>query len=419
MILPDLRHATWLRTLGLVAALSLAGPAAGAAQVGIDVPGVVLDASTRIGIPDVILRLRGTDVSAATGPDGRFVLRGVPAGEWTLDVTHIRYGDQSHEIAVEGGMDVSLEIRLAEQAIELDPLVVEGETAVERERRTTGASFWEVTREEFERATHTSRHMGDVLRQTIPGLKLRQSDNMSRNDICLEFRAASSISIVNNRPCNHPKVLLDGIPVSDPQYLYGAMPLGDLERIQVIPPGEASTRYGSGSLYGVLLIETRRPGLRPDEYDPKAPSGGFTSFDWEQDPAGHSTTKVFLSSAIGNAIGLAGGVFLARQCFNKEGPEIQGQCGTFTNALAGITAVGLPIAGAALGARLAGATDISQGSLVPSMVGAGLMVFPGIALSISEAANSSSAIATVGAGLLAVGVPLAVTLADKLYRRIR
>ena len=128
---------------------------------------------------------------------------------------------------------------------------------------------------------------------------------------------------------------------------------------------------------------------------------------------------MFLSSAIGNAIGLAGGVLLARQCFNKEGPEIQGQCGTFTNALAGITAVGLPIAGAALGARLAGATDISQGSLVPSMVGAGLMVFPGIALSISEAANSSSAIATVGAGLLAVGVPLAVTLADKLYRRIR
>ena len=105
-------------------------------------------------------------------------------------------------------------------------------------------------REEIQAAIGTSRHMGDVIRQTIPGLRLRQSNNLSRTDICLEFRAAASISIVNARPCNHPKVYLDGVPVSDPQYLYGAMPLGDLERIQVIPPGEASTRYGSGSLYG-------------------------------------------------------------------------------------------------------------------------------------------------------------------------
>jgi hypothetical protein len=394
-------------------------PAHVAAQVGSDVPGVVLEASNRVPIPDVILRIRGTDISAASDGEGRFVLRDVPSGTWTLDVNHIRYGDQSHEIVVEAGIEVTLEIRLAEEAIELDPLVVEAETTVQRERRTTGASFWEVTREEFENATHTSRHMGDVLRQTIPGLKLRQTSNLSRSDICLEFRAAASISIVNSRPCNHPKVLLDGVPVADPQYLYGAMPLGDLERIQVIPPGEASTRYGSGSLYGVLLIETRRPGLTPDEYAEQAPTGGFTAFDWELDPEGHSTTKVLLASALGNAVGLAGGVLLARQCFDTDGPEIQGQCGTFTNAMAGVAAFALPVAGAALGARLAGSTAFSQGNLAPSLIGASLMVFPGVALSLSEAANTSNAVAGIGAAFLAVGVPLAVTFADKLYRHLR
>lgn len=402
----------WAAALGV-------GPAHVAAQLGSDVPGVVLEASTRVGIPDVILRLRGTDISAASDAEGRFVLRDVPAGAWTLDVNHIRYGDQSHDIVVEAGTGVSLEIRLAEEAIELDPLVVEGETAVQRERRTTGASFWEVTRDEFEQATHTSRHMGDVLRQTIPGLKLRQSSNMSRNDICLEFRAAASISIVNNRACNHPKVLVDGIPVSDPQYLYGSMPLGDLERIQVIPPGEASTRYGSGSLYGVLLIETRRPGLQPYVNETMAPTQGLSTFDWDLDPQGHSTTKVFLASALGNAVGLAGGYLLTRQCFSKDGPEIQGECGTFNNAMAGTVAVALPIAGAAFGAQLAGATTMSEGSWVPSLIGAGLMVFPGVALSISNAATTSGAVAGVGAAFLAVGVPLAVTLADKLYRHIR
>lgn len=416
---PRLRARTdWVVVL-LAAAVLGVTPTSTLAQVGSDLPGVVLEASTRAAIPDVILRLRGTDISAASDQDGRFVLRDVPAGTWTLDVNHIRYGDQSHEVSVRAGVDVTLEIRLAEEAIELDPLVVEAETMVQRERRTTGASFWEVTREEFEQATHTSRHMGDVLRQTIPGLKLRQTSNLSRNDICLEFRAAASISIVNNRACNHPKVLLDGVPVADPQYLYGAMPLGDLERIQVIPPGEASTRYGSGSLYGVLLIETRRPGLTPDEFATMAPSESFTTFDWDMDPEGHSTTKVLIASTLGNAVGLASGFLVARECFAMDGPEIRGQCGTFTNAAAGVAAFALPVAGAALGARLSGSTAFSQGNLGPSLIGASLMVFPGIALSVSEAANSSGAVAGIGAAFLAVGVPLAVTFADKLHRHLR
>ena len=393
-----------------------AGPLA--AQDGTHVTGIVIDTSTGEGIPDVILRIRDTDISAASDAKGRFTLRSVAPGTWTLDVTHIRYGEASHEIAVQPGVDISLEVRLAEEAIELSPLLVEAETAVQRERRTTGASFWEVTREEFQRALHTSRHMGDVLRQTVPGLKMRQSTNMGRNDVCLEFRAAASISIVNNRACNHPKVLLDGIPVSDPQYLYGAVPLTDLERIQVIPPGEASTRYGSGSLYGVLLIETMRPGLRPSDAVPMAPSGSST-FDWELDPAGHSGWSVFLGSAAGNALGVGAGLLVARQCFEKEGPEISGKCGTLTNFLAGAGAVLAPAAGAALAARIAGTTERSRGSFLPSMVGAGLMIFPGYALSISEAASSSHAVAGAGAAFLALGVPLAVTLADKMYRHLR
>jgi hypothetical protein len=379
---------------------------------------VVLDASTRVGIADVILRIEGTDISAASDAGGRFVLRAVPPGVWTLEVTHIRYGRKSHQIAVDEGVAVRLEVRLAEEAIELAPLLVEGETTREWERRTSGASNWEVTREEVERSIGTSRHMGDLIRQTIPGLRLRQQSNLARDDICLEFRAAASISIVNNRPCNHPKVLLDGVPVSDPQYLYGAIPMGDIERIQVIPPGEASTRYGSGSLYGVLLIETRRPGVRPYEVEPGLTAAAPT-FDWEQDPAGHPVGRTFVGAALGNALGLAAGVTLARQCFTMDGPEISNTCGGATSVLAGVAALALPVAGAALGARIAGTTERSRGSLLPSLLGAGLMVFPGYALSLSEAASDSPAIRTTGHAFLALGVPFAVTLADRLYRKVR
>lgn len=411
-----------LRSTILLAAAGLASaPAAGIqAQTVPEIRGVVVDVDTGRGVADVILRVVGTDVSAATNADGEFTLRAIPVGEWDLEVSHIRYGRKLHGLTVREGVDIRLEVRVAEEAIQLEELVVEGETTIERERRTTGASFWEVDRQEIEAALGTSRHMGDLIRQTIPGLRLRQASNLSRTDICLEFRAAASISIVNSRPCNHPKVYLDGVPVSDPQYLYGAMGLNDLERIQVIPPGEASTRYGSGSLYGVLLIETRRPGLDPRAGEDRLAGGGSVrTFDWEQDPGGHPFGKALLGATLGNLVGLGIGLAVARECILVADRQIESTCGTAATGAAGAAGVLLPAVGASLGARWGGGTDLSRGSLVPALVGAGLMLFPGYAFSLSTVGQGSEAVNTIGTVFLVAGVPLAVTLADRLYRKLR
>ncbi len=52
-------------------------------------------------------------------------------------------------------------------------------------------------------------------------------------------------------------------------------------------------------------------------------------------------------------------------------------------------------------------------------MGAGLMLFPGYGLSLSEAASENPAVDVVGGFFLTVGVPIAVTLADRLYRKLR
>ncbi len=410
----------------LLTPLLLLGLGAGsgglAAQATLDVPGVVLDHETRDGIPDVILRVDGIAVSAATDADGAFVLRDVPTGAWTLQVDHVAYGSHSHDVILDASVDVRLEIRLAQEAIELAPIVVDGETSLERRRRRTGASFWEVNREEIVEAIGTSQHMGDLIRQTVPGLKLRQASNLSRSDICLEFRAAASISIVNNRSCNHPMVLMDGVVVSDPQYLYGIVGLDNLERIEVMPPGEAGVRYGTGSLYGVILIETRRPGRSIGA--PGSPALGMDreafTFDWTRDPAGHSTGKTLLGSALGNAAGMAAGLAIAQQCIEiTDNDELDSSCGAGRSVLAGTAAVILPAVGSAFGARWAGGTDTSVGRLVPALLGAGMMLFPGYAFSLSTVGGDQPTVNAVGNVFLAAGVPLAVTLADRLFRKLR
>lgn len=410
--------------VALLLAFSL-GPRAGAAQdpeEPAELTGVVIDVEDGSGIGDVILRVEGTLVSAASDEAGRFVLRGIPAGSWTLRVEHVAYGTHEHAIAVEPGERSSVQIRLAQEAIEMEPLVVEGETTLERQRRTTGSSFWEVDRERIVRAIGTSRHMGDVLRQVVPGLRLRQASNLSQTDVCLEFRGAASISIVNARACNHPMVLLDGVVVTNPQYLYGSVGMENLERIQVIPPGEAGARYGTGSLYGVILIETQRPGpirTGPDARELVGNREALT-FDWTRDPAGHNTNRAFLGALAGNAVGLTLGLLVSRQCIRVDADdEIATSCGPTTNVLAGLSAFALPAAGSAFGVRWAGGTDLSVGRLVPAVLGASMMLFPGYAFSLSTVGGDRPVVNSVGHAFLALGVPVAVTLADRLFRTLR
>jgi hypothetical protein len=339
-------------------------------------------------------------------------------------VDHVAYGTREHEFSVTAGMSVRLEVRLAEEAIELEPLVVETQTTRQRAQRAQGSSLNLVERPEIERALGTSKHLGDLIRQTIPGIRLRQTNNLAGTDVCLEFRAAATISLVNRRPCNHPMVLLDGVVVSDPNYLYGTIGLANVERIQVIPPGEAGARYGTGSLYGVILIDTRPPGstglmddrpMRPPVLRPSR-----VSFDWTQDPDGHPVARAGTGAFLGNALGLAAGIALGQRCIAVDDKDqIVTSCGGVGNAAAVMGAIALPALGAALGSRWGGGTENSVGRFLPAMVGAGMMIFPGYAFSMSTVGGGSHAANAVGNALLVVGAPLVVTLADRLFRNLR
>lgn len=420
----DLKRSIEMSLLGAAFAALAAGTATGAAaqpQPGLS--GVVIDVETRVGIPDVVLRIVGTDVSAASDESGRFVLHGATAGDWVLRVSHLAYGTHDHQIALAEEFSVELEVRLAPEAIELAPLVVEGESVLAQERRRTGATFREINREEIQRALGSSRHLGDLIAQNIPGMRLRQSNQLSGVDVCLEFRSAASISLVNGRACSHPTVVVDGVRVSSPNFLYGAIGLQNLRRVQVIPPSEAGTRYGTGSLYGVVLIETERPGLlrgvdSPEDFSP-APRRGLVTFDWDQDPAGHSTAWSLVGAVVGNSIGLAAGLAIAQQCIEVVREEIESSCGPSTTVAAGSAAFLLPAFGSALGARIGGGTQTSVGSPLPAVLGASIMLFPGYAFSMSTVGGDQAIVNGVGNAFLIIGVPLAVTLADRLFRELR
>ncbi len=404
---------------GLAALLSGFLPTDGLdGQAGWTLSGRVIDFDSGEPVADVLVRLDGVAAQAVTDQDGRFSLSGLPSRPYLLRIAHLAYGEHAQEVLV-AAEDLAIELRVSQEAILLAPLIVEAETTEQRDRVARGSSQWVVTREEIDRAIGTSRHLGDLVRQTVPGLHVRQSNDVTGVDVCLEFRAAAQISMVG-RPCQSPLVYLDGIPVSDPNLLYGMLSLHTIEQIEVLPPGQAGARYGTGALYGVILIDTHRPGPLTGDADPVAVPlrAGRNTYDWSAEPEGHSTTRTFLTAFAANVVGIAAGVAVAKQCIRIDHKdEIVTDCSGWGTAGAGVTAVALPALGVSLAGRWAGSTDHSVGRTLPSMLGAALALIPGYAYALSTVGSEAQAVNVVGYTFLAIGVPAIVTITDRLFRR--
>ena len=70
------------------------------------------------------IRLRDAVVQVS-GSDGSFAFMDVPAGTATLDVSHLGYADARGTVLIGGGQTLTIRVRLSEQPIELDAIVVE------------------------------------------------------------------------------------------------------------------------------------------------------------------------------------------------------------------------------------------------------------------------------------------------------
>ena len=401
-----------------VAALFFAGatamPAAG--QAG-SVRGQVIDRRTEQPVRDAVIVLAGTDHRAATDSLGVFELASLKPGRYTLLVTHVAYGERSVGISVVGGQPTRILLAMTEAAIELAPLSVQAVSLEERRARGAGYDRNFVGREQLAQSESSHMDLADVLRQHAPTVRVRRLERIVGSPICIELRTIRASGVQPS--CLSPAVYLDGVPITNPTTLYSTLDPRMIESIEVIPAAEAGVRYGSGALYGALLIETRRPGGAGPTQTVLA---GRDNFDWSTDQAGHSTVLVFASSVAANAAGLAAGLTAARQCLSLRMPSNDGlitDCELVPTLGVGVAAMLLPAISSSLASRWTGRTDQSQGRFVPALVGASMTVLPGYALVLSGQRNDSQTMMNVGYGILVVGTPLMTTAADYLFRRLR
>lgn len=382
-------------------------PAASAAQTGA-VGGRVLDRDSGEPVEGVQVTVAGVD-SMLTTADGIFVMMEVPVGRHELRVEHLAYGRHFESIVVSPGAEIALEISISTQALQLAPLVVETVTELERRRITSGHVINEITVLDIDRAAIEGLTLSELIQNRVPGVNVRR---LSNGAICVSYRAVSA----NSRGgCNALTVVLDGVPLSDPSFLDSSIRLADVERVEMLSPGQAGVQYGMLAGYSVLVIETKR-GQGPRQSDL---SRLLPPFDWSGETEPYPWMEVLGSAFLVNALGVGLGLVLADHCFWT--PEestlfaLRTRCrgaGTFA---AGVLSVGLPAVGGSWATRRSGRTERSHGRLVPSAVTAGMILTGGYLMLI----EGSGAARPVGAVVLGVGAPLALTFSDRIFRILR
>ena len=389
--------------IGVVVCLIGLSREASGQDVGV-VSGQVVDASNGEPVSGVLVQIAGTIPFVSNG-EGYFVLRDVPAGAHALEVSHIGYGDHAEFIAVQADRELSLTVRMSPQAIELERFVVEVSSELEERRRSSGNSVNEIQREEIEAAARTGMGLTDLLQTSMPGAMASQT---GRATSCVQYRA---IRTGGTSACREVSVVLDGVQVASPAYIYQTLPLSDIERIEMMSPGQAGLRYGMAAGQGVLVIETKRGEVRQ-----RSDLSRFvTGFQWVDETAPYRWSGVLGKSAVTNALLVAAALSLSENCFFS--PEVgslglRTRCNGFHTASLGVLSVGLPAIVGGYVANRSGESITTRGRIAPTALAAGMILTGGYLLVIQGGDVSR----TAGYAVLAGGVPVTLALADRIFR---
>ncbi|RMF58196.1 MAG: hypothetical protein D6748_09395 [Calditrichaeota bacterium] len=224
------------------------------AESGGTITGMVYDQQTQSPLSLVDVYLDSIFIGAITGRDGRFILRYIPDGTYTLVVERLGYKPYREEnVRVVSG-------RLISRKIGLQPTEISGEevlvTAARKEQTAQMAPASVV----ILRATDLESrpiHTFDQVVEAIPGVSIFRSAGTSVQS--LSIRGSSDVA--GGGVGNRVLLLVDGRPAltSDAGGAYWSLiPTNFIERVEVVK-GAFSSLYGSTAMGGVINVITRRP----------------------------------------------------------------------------------------------------------------------------------------------------------------
>ncbi|MCF8277722.1 MAG: TonB-dependent receptor [Flavobacteriales bacterium] len=202
--------------------------------------------------------LEGTTIGTSTDFDGNFELKNVPVGEKTFVFSFIGLKTQKQVLTIKSGETTTFNIKLSEDVMLLDQVVVVGYGTTQK-RDITG-SIATVKAEAIESSTQPS--VDQALQGQAAGVSIISQNGISGSAVKINVRGTNSIAAGSQ-----PLIVVDGIPITtgsfDPGNLGSSsnalsdLNPNDIESVEVLKDAAATSIYGSRGANGVVLITTK------------------------------------------------------------------------------------------------------------------------------------------------------------------
>lgn len=282
------------------------------------VQGKVIDEITQEPLTGVSVFLKGTNVGTFTDLEGEFALPvGLQSDSARLVFSYVGYRNDER-LLTDDLFGESLLIQLREDLIKLDEIVVTGQ-GIDINKRRLSTKVESVTAEQLERIP--SGRVDQLLQAQLPNVQIRLTGGQPGTATTVRSRGIVS-ALTNSTPI----IYVDGVRVDNLNTTsnlalnisgnphQGAatsaladIPVENIEKIEFINGGAATTLYGSDAANGVIQIITKKGGEGRTNIDfsieagVETPTNDFLFFDRTAD-------LLFQNGAVQNySIGINGG----------------------------------------------------------------------------------------------------------------
>ena len=230
--------------------------------------GRVTDSRTEQPIPNAQVYIDAR-IGTRTDRDGRYRLTNVPAGTKTVNVRMIGYAAKAATISVAAGQTATLDLPLVVQPANLDAVVTTGQGGEIAKRRI--ATTVDVVSSETIDASPAKR-LDELLQTNLPGAEIKLTSGQEGTTSIIRTRGVNSVNKNST-----PVIYVDGVRVdnlntaatqslniSGAKYDGAAtsaiadLPLENIDHVEFIPGGAATTIYGSDAANGVIQIFSKK-----------------------------------------------------------------------------------------------------------------------------------------------------------------
>jgi outer membrane receptor protein involved in Fe transport len=206
------------------------------------ISGVVTTCAEKQPLAGVTVKIAGQSSGTVTGNAGHYLLNHLKPGVYMLEFSFMGMKPVKQEVRIEGKQQKTVDLCMEESFSELDEVVVEAKSPVQRIRE----SSFNVIAVNAEALRNTSLDISHAL-DRVSGVKIRETGGMGSN---------SQVSL-NGFSGRHVKVFMDGMPMESfgSSFRLNNIPVHIAERIEVYK-GVVPIELGSDALGGAINIVT-------------------------------------------------------------------------------------------------------------------------------------------------------------------